>query len=253
MPATIPNEWLVNPPVNLVVGHGPYAAAVALILGASRLSFDPLLSGPAADDHGRFPRVFGDLSRILLVVPDTMSAEEALCAHEAAWAWVVKLAPEADQHELAFLFMLPPDATDGFESALAAGLGLEGFGTGAVGYWAWRRSGALDDLIHVLTTLAPADLLVLKTRRSADRKHFAIKSLQQKLKSGEAAAIAQAAEAVIESFRDMEYQLDVFCAPPSHQNGNLFRGWLQRVVSPNSTPTGWHQEIAQVRSWLDRK
>ena len=159
MSSNTPDEWLTSPPESLVVGDEPYAAALGAVLGTEAVHWDHLQLGPQADQDGRYPQVLQNLLRVLLVVPGSISTAQALRSHELIWRWVAKLAPDGDQHELAFLFVLPPNTSNGFEDALAAGLSLVRIVPATTGHAVWRRSASIQELIETLKSIHPMDLL----------------------------------------------------------------------------------------------
>ena len=138
---------------------------MAIVLGKEGISLRQLKSGPEADDGGRFPQVMESLARAILVVSEGMSAGEAIQCHRAAWDWVEELSSGRDQHELAFLFILPEDSSQEFEDALAVGLGVPRIDPASTGHAVWRRTGSLSELLDVLTGIRPMDLLPLRARR----------------------------------------------------------------------------------------
>ena len=168
---SIPDEWRYAPPESLVAGDAPYAIALAAVLGAVSFPLDHLKAASEPSNTGGYPQVFEQLARALFVVPDGMSAAETLQCHQAVWSWVGKLTSSGDQHELAFMFILPPDATRGFEEALAAGLGIAKIDPATTGHAVWRCSGSLPELLNLLDSIQPMDLVPLRARRSADTKH----------------------------------------------------------------------------------
>lgn len=253
MSSNTPDEWLTSPPESLVVGDEPYAAALGAVLGTEAVHWDHLQLGPQADQDGRYPQVLQNLLRVLLVVPGSISTAQALRSHELIWRWVAKLAPDGDQHELAFLFVLPPNTSNGFEDALAAGLSLVRIVPATTGHAVWRRSASIQELIETLKSIHPMDLLPLKARRAADVKHSALAKLREATAQREFWAAREAAREVLAAFSGREYLLDVFCAPPSHQNGNLLRGWLRKAVTEAVSPGTWLTQRQQVAALLDRE
>lgn len=252
MYSPIPNRWRCDPPESLVAGDGPYAVALALVVGAEAIRLEDLRAGPEPNDAGGYPQVFENLTRAFLVVPESMSAAEVLRCHQAVWEWFIKLAPGGDQHELAFVFILPPDASKGLEDALAAGLGIARIVTATTGHAVWRRSGSLLELLDLLASIRPMDLLLLRARRTADIKHAAIAKLLAAAAKADSIAIREAARKVWDAFSGREYLLDVFCRPPSHRNGNLLRSWLKKTVTETATQEGWLEERKQLAAWLEQ-
>jgi len=251
MHSRIPEQLLASPPESLVAGDGPYAAALATVLGTECLHLDQLQAGPASNPDGKYPLVFEDLARAVLVVRESTSAAEALRSHESVWRWVAKLAPDGDQHELAFLFVVPPETSNGFEDALAAGLSLDRIVPATTGHAVWRRSGSLQEMIEVLSQIRPMDLLPLKARRAADGKRSALAKLRKAAAQREFSTARDAARDVLDAFSGREYLLDIFCAPPNHQNGNLLRSWLRKAVTEAVTPEAWITQRQQVAGWLN--
>jgi len=250
MPHPIPNEWLVDRAETLLAGDGPYAAALATVLGTVPIPLEHLKTGPKANNDGGFPQVLEGLARAILVVSESMSAADALECHQAVWAWVGKLAPAGDQHELAFVFILPPDAADEFEDGLAAGFGLSKIDPATNGHAVWGCSGSLPELLGLLASIRPMDLIPLRAHRAADAKHAAMARLRATVAADNAAAVRAAAREVLAAFSGCEYLLDVFCRPPSHQHGNLLRSWLNGTVTESITPKEWLEKTKNLAGWL---
>ena len=250
MLSPIPNEWLVNRAETLLSGEGPYAAALATVLGTVPIPLEHLKTGPEANNDGGFPQVLEGLVRAILVVPESMSAADALEYHQAVWAWVGKLAPAGDQHELAFIFILPPDAPKVFDDALAAGFGITKIEPATTGHAVWRCSGSLTELLGLLAAIRPMDLIPIRAHRAADAKHAALAKLRATFVTDNAAAVRAAAREVLAAFSGCEYLLDVFCRPPSHQHGNLLRNWLNATAADLVTSKEWMVGTKQVAGWL---
>src|SRR5437899_1898725 len=123
MASTIPEEWRSYPPESLVAGDGPYALALASVVGTVPLSL-ACLRTDLDSEGGLYDRFLSDVTRVFLVIGDSVSAAEALRCHQAIWDWIGKLAPAGDEHDLAFLFILPPATSKGFQEALAVGLSV---------------------------------------------------------------------------------------------------------------------------------
>jgi hypothetical protein len=250
MSLAIPNEWQFTPPEAFVAGDGPYAAALATVLGAKAISLDHLASGPGSTDHGGYLQVFDKLARVFLVIPEQMSAAEAIQFHQSVWDWIGKLASAGDQHELAFVFVLPVDASKRFEAALAAGLGLPRIDPASTGHAAWRRSGSLTELLSLLASIQPMDLVPIRARRAADAMHASLAKLHAAAAISDGNALREAARDVVAAFSGSEYLLDVFCTPPSHQHGNLLRSWLKTVVTESVNPQEWMDGMKKLAGWL---
>lgn len=245
-----PQEWLNDPPESLVVGEGPYAKALAMILDAASLGLDDIGAGPDANEDGGYPRVLESLRRVLLVVPASMSPGDALRGHESVWNWVGKLTSLGDQHEIAFVFVIPSQAPESYERSLALGLGLPSIEPPNAGCAVWRQSGSLCDLVSLLAQIVPADLLPLRARRAADARHAALSSLKEAALAGNPNTACRAAERVLALFRGREHDLDIFCRPPCHRHGNLLRAWLANAVTGSVTPDWWEANGRDVVKWL---
>lgn len=250
MASSVFNQWKVLSPESFVAGDGPFAAALAFILGVDSIGLRELRSGPQPGAGGSYPQVFEELKRVLLVVPESMSAADAVDCHGAAWNWVAKLSSAGDQHELAFVFILPPDASKEFEEAIAVGLGMRRIDPATTGHAVWRCSGSLTELLDLLASILPMDLLPLRARQAADTKRAALIELRNTVASKDTTAIRQAAQEALAAFSGHEYLFDVFCREPSHQNGNSLRKWLRKAVTEAVTQDGWMEERKQLVLWL---
>ncbi len=250
MLSPIPDEWQYVPPASLVAGGGSYAVALASILGTMAIAFDGLHAGPAPNASGGYPLVLQNLKQAFLVVPEDMSAADALRCHQSIWDWVGKLSSAGDQHELAFVFILPGNASKGYEEALAIGLSVPAIDPVATGHAVWPRSGALSGLLDLVTTMLSMDLLPLKARRAVDGKRLALKRLRVAVTQNDPMAIQATAHAVLNAFQAAEYNLDLFCRPPSHRHGNLLRGWLNALVTGHVTQDWCDTGRDQLAAWL---
>ena len=236
------------PPASLVAGDGPYARALASIFGTACLPVDNLKAPLNPNDDGGYDRVLAELRRVFLVISDRMSVAEALQYHEAIWEWVQKLARAGDQHDLAFLFILPVDSSKAFEEGLAMGLSVSEIDPAATGHAVWRRSGALIDLIDLAASIYPKDFVLLRNRRATDIKRAALARLRASVQKGD--SCEKSAAAVLAAFAGHEYYLDLFCKPPSHRHGNLFRKWLREAVTIPVTPHHHTDAVRDIATWL---
>ncbi|MBE0541751.1 MAG: hypothetical protein IH623_10235 [Verrucomicrobia bacterium] len=250
MPTPIPNEWFADKPETLLTGDGLYALALSSVLGAAALPLRQLQAGPEANNDRGYPQVLDRLSRAILAVSGSMSAADALECHQAVWDWVGKLSPAGDQHELAFIFVLPAHASKEFETALAAGFGLPRIDPGNTGHAVWRRSGSFTDLLELLASVPPMDLVPLWAHRAADAKHASLASLRTAAAVRDENTLREAVRAVVAAFSGCEYLLDIFCRPPSHRNGNLLRSWLKAAGTESVTPQEWMDGTKQLAEWL---
>ena len=178
MAASIPSEWLSDPPQTLVVGDGPYGKALAAVLGVTYLPSRQLCDGQEIKSDGRYPQVLENLKRVVLVVSENIAAPEALRCHQSVWNLVAILSSRGDQHNLGFLFLLPPNASKEFEDALAVGLSIPKIAPANTGYAAWRLSGSLSDVLNLLVGTGTDDLLSLQARQARDIRHTALTRLR---------------------------------------------------------------------------
>jgi len=250
MQSPIPNEWQLVPPESVVVGAGPYTAALASILGTVGIPFDRFHAGPVPNAGGGYPRVLDSVRQALLVAPEDMAPGETLRCHQAVWGWIEKLSSAGDQHELRFLFILPGSVSAEYEEALAVGLCVPEIDPATTGHAVWRRSGGLFELLELIAATRPTDLVRLKARRSADRKRLALANLRVAVMDDDVAAICAAVRAVMDAFKGKEYHLDLFCRPPSHRHGNLLRGWLNAGVTGPVTQHWCTTGRGQLAGWL---
>ena len=250
MSTQIPSEWQHDPPECFVVGDGPCAASLAFVLGTVSISLTELRAGPSRSKSGGFPRVFERLRRVLLVVSDAMSASEALQCHQRIWEWVEKLSSEGEQHDLAFVFVLPPGVEQRYEANLAAGLIVPWLDPEATGHAVWRRSDSLMELLDVIKRTHPADAVSMRARRASDSRQIALSQLRNALSQTDPNLGKDAATAVRAVFGGQEYHLDLFCRPPAHQNGNRLREWLNDTVTGAVTPEQWAEQRLRIVDWL---
>jgi hypothetical protein len=228
MPASGPLEWLSKPPRILVVGDDSCARAIALILDAGRVTPECLDGQVVVSDEGGAPQILHDLQRVILVGGGSRSSADLLNWHEAVWRWIERLSPEGDQHEIAVLFILADASLNSLGAALAVGLGLQTIDPATSGHGIARMSDPLHSICTALAAIKPMDLPPLRARKRADVRHAALHALRAAGTSDELRVLAHR---VAEAFQGHEYLLDIFCRPPGHRNGNLFRAWLRGAVS----------------------
>lgn len=250
MPTPIPDQWRRTPPETLVIGSGPFSTTLAMILGSASLTETQLSDGPKPKETGGFDRVLDDLKCVFLVVSESASAVEALHFHDAVWNWIGKLTSAGDQHDLAFIFVLPPDTSPSYDAALAVGLAVSKVDPASSGHAVWRQSGSLEELLDLIAQTHPMDLVLLRSRRAADCRHRVLAELRAAAAQDDSSAIAVVAQSVRAAFAGHEYDLDLFCRPPSHRHGNLLREWLAATVTPPVTPDRWTVARQQLAAWL---
>lgn len=246
MSSQIPTDWQYDPPEAFVAGDGPYASALASVLGTVPVRIYQLEAGPATTKSGGFSRVFDNLKWVLLVVPEAMPASEALQCHKQVWEWVEKLSSEGEQHELAFLFVIPSGVSQNYEESLAAGLVLASIDPEATGHAVWMRSGSLMELLDLIKRTHPSDAVSMRARRASDSRHIALSQLRNALSQTDPSLCRDAAKAVRAVFGGQEYHLDLFCRPPAHQNGNRLRKWLNDTVTGAVTPEQWAEQRLRI-------
>lgn len=241
----IPDAWLASPPETLVAGEGAFAAALALILGAGRIEFEALRTDPFPLPGGAYPLVLDELRRVFLVAGTHHGAAELLAAHAGMWRWVERLSEGRDQHLLAVVFVLPPEAGEGLISSLALALALPGFDPATSGHSVVRMDEPLEKLLETAAATRARDAVVLRNRIEADQRHAALRELAKAAGAPDAPspdgatdeALQLATARVLEQFAGREYDLDLFCRPPHHANGNALRQALRRIVTGEVTPT----------------
>lgn len=235
---SIPAPWLAEPPQNLVAGDGPFAAALALILGAGRIDFEALRSDPSPLPGGAHPLVLDELERVFLVACAHHGPADLLAAHAGVWRWVERLSEEREQHPVAVNFVLPSEAGDELIASLALALGLDEIDPASTGHSVVRMGDPLEELLATASRTARNDAVVLRNRIEADQRHRSLQGLLKAARSGHGndEALKIAATGVLGQFAGREYNLDLFCRSPHHSNGNVLRGALRRIVTGAVTP-----------------
>lgn len=240
MPHPIPELWFQAPPRTLLAGDGPYASGLAPGLGAAILRLAQLEGGPSPKPDGAYDHPLDNLESALMLVPEGMSPAETICHHQWLWDWIEKLTSAKDCHPVSFVFILDSAAPTDFDRALATGLAMHTMDPRTYGHAVWRRSGTTDSLTTLLRATLPRDLQTLRGRCAADARSKAIATFAALLKANaDHIAISRAANQIASAFKDHEYDLDMFCLPPCHRNGNVFRQWLQSAVTGSVTPDSW--------------
>lgn len=220
-------ESLLAHPHDLVIGCGCFSRTLACVLGAVRIEPECLLTGHHKLNEQSTPLVLRDLERVTLVCGQGDSSADLLNWHEAVWRWIECFSPERDQHEIAVLFILPDVTSDSLGATLAAGLGLQAIDPATSGHGIVRMSDSLHSICTVLAAIQPMDLPPLRARKKADVRHAALHALRA---AETAEELRVSAQRVALAFQEREYLLDLFCRPPGHRNGNLFRAWLREAA-----------------------
>ena len=250
IPESFPDEWRTAPPQALVVGDGPYTAALAAILGTAPVPLALLNALPQPNDRGGHTRVLDDLARVFLVVPEELQPAEALHCHRQVWSLLEKLSSAGEHHDLAFLFVLPADAPRSYEQSLALGLAVPEINPDITGHAVCRRSAPLSELLSLAASTVPMDLPPLRARQSRDARHAALARLRAAAQQDDASAATDAARQVLAAFSGQQYHLDQFCRPPRHPHGNLLRAWLNTAVTTPVTQDWWAVSKQQLTDWL---
>lgn len=244
MAESFPTEWLIEPLRILVAGDGCYASVLAAVLGAGRIGGGALAESLGNEIGAAMPQVLGGLEMVFLVCGAGQAAAGILSMHRGVWERVDHLSAERDEHQLAIIFVLP-ECGDRLEESLALGLGLTTMNPATCGHAVVRMSDPLGKILAKAAQTVPRDAVVLHNRLLADRRHRALVGLKMAAPD-DLAALQSAAAEVLEAFHEREYDLDLFCLPPCHPNGNAVRGLLQRAVTHMVTPEEWEEMLAKL-------
>ncbi len=250
MPSPIPDNWGANPPHALAVGDGPYTTVLAACFGAAAFPAASLKAGAQLNARGGHTRLLEDLERVFLVVPEDMQPAEALHCHRLVWNLVEQFSSAGEQHDLAFLFVLPADAPRNYEQILALGLAVPEINPATTGHAVCRRSVPFSELLSLAASTVPRDLPPLRARQARDLRHSALAHLRAAISQDNPSAAVEAARHVLAAFSGQEYQFDQFCRPPSHRHGKLLRAWLSSAVTSGVTPDSWTLNRQQIADWL---
>jgi hypothetical protein len=223
---------------------------MAFVFGSVFISFETLRAGVKSVEAGSCPLVLENLKRVFLVVSSDRSPADMIGCHRMIWNWVMRLSPCGDQHDLVFVFVLPPDAPAGYEGDLAVGLGIQNVAPKTFGMAFWRASGTLRELLNVVSEIQPIDLPLLRAKQKTDACRATLTQLLTAVQGDEQAAVWRCAQDVLSVFTGLEYQLDLFCKMPSHQNGNRLRKWLHESVTETVTQNWWN-ERHDLGDWLN--
>lgn len=250
MATPVPERWIEEPPIVLVVGSGPYALALSQVLGADRIAPDALASGVLPGDSGSYPRALNALERVFVVASPDQSPADLICLHEALWDWVKLLSAAKEEHKLAIQFLLPPSASGDFSRSLAVGLSVPELDSGQTGHAASSIGTGLTSLLSVASGITPMDFVQLCNRRKADQYRSNLLALKNAADETAENRLRAAAARVLASFHDQEYHLDLFCRPPCHRNGNRLRSILAEIVTERVTPSSWNDVSAELSQLL---
>lgn len=196
-----------------------------------------LEGGPERNEGGGFSRVLDHLETVFLVIPYDIAPAEALWHHHWVWDWIEKLTLGKEFHEVAVIFVLGAEVPTSFDHALATSLAVVAVDPAICGHAIWRSSGELPDLIKLTRQSIRKDLQALRCRRAADVRGKSLRALAAAVRSDADDKVWSAVvSAVADAFRKTENDLDLFCFPPCHRNGNLLREWLHSAVTEPVTP-----------------
>jgi hypothetical protein len=234
MALPIPADWFGNPPTALVVGGGPYAAALAQVLRAGRLTAEDL--GNSARAIESTSRVLDELERVFVVADASESPADVLRSYDALWRWVQLLTKAKKEHRLAVLFVVPEGAAEDFGSVLAVGIAAPIIDPETTGCGVVEMSAGLAQLLGAATRICPNDFVALNGRRKADLHYSALAGFREAVEQGNVPHVKAAASQVRAAFRGAEHYLDSFCQKPCHPNGHRLREMLDVAVTESVTP-----------------
>jgi hypothetical protein len=242
--------WLLQPPETLVVGDGPYPRALAQILGIQPVS----RAGLASWEQDCIPStkwlVLGRLRLAFLIASSGDSLGDLVALHRGLWDWVVRLSPDQEEHRLRVIFILP-GSFERFAGSLASGLAFPSVEASRKACSIVAMGLPLPKLLAVAETTPMTDFVAVRGRFLADQRRNTLRRLASRVSCGEAGsdvveAIRDAAVAVMEAFRNQEYDLDLFCHYPRHRNGNILRQWLGHAVTGLVTPLDWKALVIEL-------
>lgn len=250
MPNPFTEAWLFDPPTTLVFGEGAYSDALSQVLKAGNLEFDALNVTRLLPDSSPTPLVWNDLRLVFLIGVPRQSAGDLLVAYRSLWDHVQYLTDEQEEHRLAVVFILP-GSNGGTEASLVRGLGLPEIVPARSGIGIARMGESLAEILALASRVEPRDFVTTRNRLAADARRCALRQLKEAflIEANPCAStemIRSAANAVMEQFRGCEYDLDLFCRPPRHPNGNTLRQWLSRAVTREVTPLEWKEIVAEL-------
>jgi hypothetical protein len=191
------------------------------------------------------------LERILLVVSGGHSPADAIRQADRLWTIVEGISSRGPDHDLAFLFVLPPHATAMFADSLALGFALKPAEFPGAGHNVWRVTEPLAVLLERIAETVPRDLVLLRARRRADHRRNCLTAWRRAIEREDADALPEVSWSVLEAFRGREHDLDLFATPPHHGNGNQLRQWLQRLVTGQVTPEVRKEALLSIPALLD--
>jgi len=242
--------WLDQPPELLVVGESLFAHALGGILGITPVP--PRIFQESGNDSrsGTELLVLSRLRLIFVVAGLGDSAGDLVALHRGLWEWVVRFTADQEEHRLRLVFILPPPF-DRLASSLASGLAFPSLEAAGKACSIVAMDLSLADLLTTASTTAMTDFVAVRGRFKADLRRNALRRLADLVSRSDAGsevaeAIRDAAVAVTEVFRNQEYDLDLFCRPPRHRNGNLLRQWLGHAVTGMVTPLDWKTLVVEL-------
>jgi len=239
---------MAESPETLIVGDGPFALALALILNAGHIGFESLMAAPAPLASGAFPLVLDSLQRVFLVAGTHHCIADLLTARAGVWGWVERLSVEREYHPVAVIFVLRPETGEGFISSLALALGLDEFDQPSSGHSVVRMGDPLKKMLTTADRTARRDAVTHQSRLKADRRYRALMRLRTVGvdDTGDSESMRIVAASVLEVFFEREYDLDLFCCPPSHPNGNVVRKLLNKAVTGSVTQEEWEELLEKL-------
>jgi len=203
-------------------------------------------AGLATGGRSELPLVLDELEKVFLIVGSGQSVAEVLTLHDSIWNWISKLTCAGDQHQIAFIFVLPVSPDPGWERALLLGLAQEALEGDLPGIGIARASDSLGRLLGVAAGIGVRDLRPLLVRRASNARHRALDGLRSAAVADQPSALVSAARRVLAEFGDSDYLLDVFCSAPSHANGNRLRSLLRSLAGGETAYNGGESPGLQI-------
>ncbi len=250
MPHSSPSDWLNKRPDTLIVGEGACARALsAVIQGAETVIFETTGDGSSLpkgwESRIRKLSPLQDVKTILLIWQSDMSAGDLLWRHARLWEFLLEWNSKDEFQKIGWVIVTNQVPGEEQRQQLARQILVPDL-SGDHGYVFWGRTSGLPKLLEAVEQTHRGDCQEWQARRLHDAKRRQLAGLRKVLLDGDLDAVSKNSQAVLAQFKALEIEIDNYCVPNCHTNGNQWRSWLRNAVTNDVTP----EMVARGRSFL---
>lgn len=239
-------ENFARRPTLLVCGVGGLAHALTQVLVRSLLvDRSALANVTLGKTFGKTVLRLDEVKAILLICQSGMTVAEVLWFHGQLWKLVLSENGGDVNQQMRFIIFSSQEMRLAHRAQLARGLMVPEL-NGQHGYAFCEWAGGLKGLLDAMTTTEPTDAQNWEVLKRDDIRRHQITALSEALLGGNMEAVRVKSMAVWTQFKSLEIEIDSYCAPHCHTNGNQWRSWLRDAVTKDVTP----EMVARGRSLL---